>query len=74
MYKYIFRYTFHNTRGNSSLIDYISTNRNIYHSHLPNIRGLNASTRPGTQHNLVLWKKVIMQVTIITKKGPTEYK
>ncbi|XP_072765165.1 uncharacterized protein [Anoplolepis gracilipes] len=49
------KYTFENTRGHKSIIDYIITNRNVHPSRILDVRVLN-SANTGTDHNLVLMK------------------
>ncbi|XP_056639351.1 craniofacial development protein 2-like [Diorhabda sublineata] len=47
------KYTFENTRGHKSIIDYIITNRNIHPSKILDVRTL-TSVNTGTNHHMVL--------------------
>ncbi|XP_057671969.1 uncharacterized protein LOC130903737 [Diorhabda carinulata] len=47
------KYTFENTRGHKSIIDYIITNRNIHPSKILDVRTL-TSANTGTNHHMVL--------------------
>lgn len=59
------KYTFVNTRGQKSIIDYVITNRNINPSRILNVRILK-SANIGTQHGLGLCKYCTSH---IIKKG-----
>lgn len=63
------KYTFENTRGQKSMIDYIITNRNIHPRRIQDVRTL-ASANAGTNHHLIMAK-----IRITTQKfcsRPTE--
>lgn len=50
-----YKYTFQNTRGHKSIIDYILTNRNIHPQQIMGVRTLN-SADVGSDHSLLLCK------------------
>ncbi|XP_056629521.1 craniofacial development protein 2-like [Diorhabda sublineata] len=54
------KYTFENTRGHKSTIDYVITNKNIHPTRIQDTRSL-TSANPGTNHQLVIAK---MRTTI----------
>lgn len=50
-----FKFTFRNTRGLQSTIDYILTNRCLHPCQILDLRTLN-SANAGSGHSLLLWK------------------
>ena len=63
------KFTFENTRGHKSVIDYVITNRNIHPRRIQDVRTL-TSANAGTNHGLVLAK---IAVTLKLKKNePTK--
>lgn len=62
------KYTFHNTRGQKSMIDFVITNRRVHPSQILDVRTL-TSANVGTQHGLVLCEYRLKQ-TKIRKKSP----
>lgn len=63
-----YKYTFHNTRGHKSMIDYVLTNRGIHPTQILDVRTLN-SANVGTDHSLLLTK---IRMKIKPKKEITE--
>ena len=69
-HKWQHKYTWSNTRGQESIIDFVITNRNVLPSQIVDIRTLN-SANVGTDHNLVLCKyRAVLQLTRKKKTVP----
>ncbi|KAH1006887.1 hypothetical protein HUJ05_007578 [Dendroctonus ponderosae] len=67
------KFTFENTRGQKSIIDYIITNRNIHPSQVLDVRAL-SSANAVTNHNLVMAKIRVTTYQIKKKQNETTSK
>ena len=67
------KWTFENTRGQKSMIDYVLTNRNIHPTKILDVRVL-TSANTGTNHNLVMAKIRYSSITLKQKQTKTTEK